>query len=186
MTDNMKIWSTFELSRHLTGWCLKGTPPSQADMLETVVHRRFLHCQGQRVLDQWISHHHPPLITPSDQSQSSLLLCILNKYNNTAIVQHSFFILPFVTSLPTCHTFSRPDLSGKKSRGKTSYGWWRWGCLRLPNVCLNCMSVLPFLVCIKKPKGFGYIEGYSVCITAYIHVLECWSGIERSTLDGEL
>ena len=114
MTDNMKIWSTFELSRLLTGWCLKGTPPSQADKLETVVHRRFLHCQGQRVLDQWISHHHPPLITPSDQSQSSSLLCILDKYNNTAIVQHSFLILPFVTFLPTCHIFNRPDLSGKK------------------------------------------------------------------------
>jgi len=98
VTDNMKIWSTFELSRLLTGWCLKCSPPSQTDMLETVVHRRFLHCQGQRVLDQWISHHHPPLITPSDQSRSSPLLCILDKYNNTTIVQHSFVILPFVPS----------------------------------------------------------------------------------------
>ena len=107
VTDNTKIWSTFELSPRLTGWCLKVTPPSQADMLETVVHRRFLHCHGQRVLDQWISHHHPSLITPSDQSRSSSLLCILDKYNKTAIVRHSFLILPFVTSRHVIHSASQ-------------------------------------------------------------------------------
>jgi hypothetical protein len=48
------------------------------------------------------------------------------------------------------------------------------------------MSVQPFLICSNQPKGLSFIEGYRVCITEYIHVLEYWSGTERNTLDGEL